>query len=146
MGLTDSDLCRCGAEQETSVHVWCECEDLATLRHICLGSFFLGPKNVRSLSLGEIWNCIKVRGLPWLGHQCKGHKGTVKDYIRRNRKGSNPRTVVCIKYGQAGVATGGSEQLSTAIQLLRRTTSKEIYKHVDVERTKYNLSELYKHR
>jgi hypothetical protein len=35
MGLVDSPLCRkCGAGEETSAHVLCECEALATLRHI----------------------------------------------------------------------------------------------------------------
>jgi len=53
MGLTDSPLCRrCGAEEEeTSVHVLCECEALVTSRHTYLGSFFLDPEDVKSLSL-----------------------------------------------------------------------------------------------
>jgi hypothetical protein len=55
MGLLDSPLCRkCGAGEETSAHVLCECEALATLRHICLGPFPLDPENVRGLSLGAI--------------------------------------------------------------------------------------------
>jgi hypothetical protein len=34
MGLIDSPLCRkCGAEDETSAHVLCQCEALASLRH-----------------------------------------------------------------------------------------------------------------
>jgi hypothetical protein len=60
MGLSDSPLCRkCGAEEETSAHVLCECEALATLRHTYLGSFFLDPEEVRGLSLGAIWNFNK---------------------------------------------------------------------------------------
>jgi hypothetical protein len=44
MGLMDSPSCRkCGAGEETSAHVLCECKALATLRHIYLGSFFSGP-------------------------------------------------------------------------------------------------------
>ena len=31
MGLSDSPLCRCGAEDETSAHNLCECEALASL-------------------------------------------------------------------------------------------------------------------
>jgi hypothetical protein len=32
MGLTNSPFCRrCGVEEETSAHVWCECEALASL-------------------------------------------------------------------------------------------------------------------
>ena len=37
-----ANLC-CGTEEETSVHVLCECEALASLRHTYLGSFFLDP-------------------------------------------------------------------------------------------------------
>jgi hypothetical protein len=52
MGLLDSPLCgKCGAGEETSAHVLCECEALATLRHIYLGSFLLDPEDVRGLSL-----------------------------------------------------------------------------------------------
>jgi len=40
--LTDNPLRRrCGAEEETSSHVLCECEDLDLLRHTYLGSFFI---------------------------------------------------------------------------------------------------------
>jgi hypothetical protein len=64
MGLADSPLCRkCGAGEETSAHVLCECEALATLRHICLGSFCLDPENVRDLSLRAIWNFFRRTGL-----------------------------------------------------------------------------------
>jgi len=41
-----------------------ECEALASLRHAYLGSFFLEPKDIKSLSLGAIWNYSKVTGLP----------------------------------------------------------------------------------
>ena len=42
MGLSDNPLCRrCGAEDETSAHILCECEALASPRHANLGSFFL---------------------------------------------------------------------------------------------------------
>ena len=64
MGLSDSPLCRkCGAEDETSAHVLCECEALATHRHTYLGSFFLKPEDVRELSLGVIWTFITRTGL-----------------------------------------------------------------------------------
>jgi len=40
MGLSDSPLCRmCGAEDETSAHIRCECEALTSLRLAYLGSF-----------------------------------------------------------------------------------------------------------
>jgi len=48
MGLSDSPLCRrCGAEDETSAHFLCECEPLASLRHVHLGFFFLEPEDSR---------------------------------------------------------------------------------------------------
>ena len=57
MGLIDSPLCgRYGAEEETSTHVLCECEAMATLRHTYLGSFSLDSEDVGSLSVGAVWN------------------------------------------------------------------------------------------
>jgi len=53
--LLDSPLCRkCGVRGETSAHILCECETLASLRHAYLGSFFLEPEDIRSLGLGAI--------------------------------------------------------------------------------------------
>jgi len=53
LGLLDSPLCRkCGVGEETSAHILCECEILASLRHAHLGSFFLEPEDIRRLSLG----------------------------------------------------------------------------------------------
>jgi len=64
-GLSGSPLCRrCGAEEETSAHILCECEALASLRHAYLGSFFLEPEDIKSISLGVIWKFSKVTGLP----------------------------------------------------------------------------------
>ena len=73
MGLSDSPLCRCGAQDETSAHILCECEALASLRHVYQGSF-LEPQDIKSISLGAIWNFSKVTRLPWTG---MGHKGPV---------------------------------------------------------------------
>jgi hypothetical protein len=65
MGLSESPLCRrCGAEEETSVHILFECEALASLRHVYLGSFFLEPEDTKSIRLGAIWKFSKVTGLP----------------------------------------------------------------------------------
>jgi hypothetical protein len=65
MGLLDGPLCRrCGAEDETSAHILCECEALASLRHVYLGSFFLETEDIKSINLGAIWNFSKVTGLP----------------------------------------------------------------------------------
>jgi hypothetical protein len=51
MGLSSNSTCKkSGTEEETSVHVLCECEDLASLRHAYLGS------------MGAIWNVGKGTG------------------------------------------------------------------------------------
>ena len=63
MWLSDSPLCRrCGAEDETSAHILCECEALASLRHAYLGSF-LEPEDIKIISLGANWNFSKSTGL-----------------------------------------------------------------------------------
>ena len=36
------------------VHILCECEALASLRHAYLGSFFLDPEDIRELGVGAI--------------------------------------------------------------------------------------------
>jgi hypothetical protein len=65
MGLSNSPLCvRCGAEDETSAHVVCESEALASFIHVYLGYFFLKPEDIKSIRLGAIWNFSKVTGLP----------------------------------------------------------------------------------
>ena len=43
-----------------------------------LGYFFLDLENVRSLSLGAIWNFGKGTGLPWLGIRLWGTTGLSK--------------------------------------------------------------------
>jgi hypothetical protein len=75
LGLQDSPLCRkCGVMEETSAHILCECETLASLRHAHLGSLFLEPEDIQSISLGAIWSFSNASGLPWLD---MGHKGPV---------------------------------------------------------------------
>jgi molybdopterin converting factor small subunit len=54
---------KCGTEEETSVHILCECEALASLRHKYLGSFFLDPEDIRKLIMGAIWKFAKGTGL-----------------------------------------------------------------------------------
>jgi hypothetical protein len=64
IGLSDSSQGRrFGAEDETSAHILCECEALASLRHVYLGSF-LEPEDMKSMSMGAIWNFNKATGLP----------------------------------------------------------------------------------
>jgi hypothetical protein len=55
----------------TLIRHLCQCETLASLRHVYLGSFFLEPEDVKSIRLGTIWNFSKVTGLPCIG---MGHK------------------------------------------------------------------------
>jgi hypothetical protein len=65
MGLSCNPLRRrCGAEEETSIHILLEGEALALLRHVHLGSFFLDPEDIKSLCLGAFWNFNKGAGLP----------------------------------------------------------------------------------
>jgi len=63
MGLTVSHLFRgCGTQEETSAHIMYECEALASHSHTYLGSFFLDPDKMKSLSLGATWNFSKEQG------------------------------------------------------------------------------------
>jgi len=65
LGLLDSPQCRsCGVKEETSAHIFCKCEALASFRHAYPGSFFLEPEDIKNISLGVIWNFSKVPGLP----------------------------------------------------------------------------------
>jgi ribonuclease HI len=62
--LVDSPLCRrCGVKEETSAHILCECEALASLRHTYLGSFFLEPEDIRHISLGAVCGYGRATGL-----------------------------------------------------------------------------------
>jgi hypothetical protein len=59
------------------------------------GFVFMGPEDVRSVSLGAIWNFSKGTGLPWQGHLVMGNKGLVqKAYVHQDRKDSNQFTVL----------------------------------------------------
>jgi hypothetical protein len=64
MGLSNNPTCRKdGTEEETSVHILCECEALASVRQRYLGSFFLDPEDIRMLGVEAIWNFAKGTGL-----------------------------------------------------------------------------------
>jgi hypothetical protein len=63
MGLSNNPTCRIrGTEEEISVHILCECEALASLRHTHQRSF-LDPEDIRKLSTGATWNFAKGTGL-----------------------------------------------------------------------------------
>jgi len=60
LGLSSNPTCRkCVTEEETSVHILCECEALATLKPAYLGSFFSDPEDVTNKSMGAIWTLVK---------------------------------------------------------------------------------------
>jgi len=64
MGLSKKPTGRKGGtEEETSVHILCECEALASLRHAHLGSFYLDSEDIMNQSTGTIWNLSKGTGL-----------------------------------------------------------------------------------
>jgi len=64
MGIGNDPMCRkCGTEEESSVHILCECEALASHRYIYLGSFFLDPDDIKKLVVGAIWSFGKGTGL-----------------------------------------------------------------------------------
>jgi hypothetical protein len=58
-GLSDSPLCSCGAQDETSAHIHCECAALASLRHVYLGCCSLELEDINSIRLGAVWNFHK---------------------------------------------------------------------------------------
>ena len=72
LGLLGSPLCRRCGVKETSSHILCECEALASLRHKYLGSFFLEPEDIKSISLRAIWNFGNVTGTHELAWGTKG--------------------------------------------------------------------------
>ena len=76
MRLNSGPLCRrCGAEYETSAHILCECEALASLRHVYMGSFFLDLEHIKSLTMGAIWNFSEGTGFPCTGVSVWGTNG-----------------------------------------------------------------------
>jgi hypothetical protein len=79
MGVIYSLLCRrCETEEGSSAHVLYECDVLATLKHTHLSFFFLDPGDVRSQSLGKIWNFIKGTDLHDFHISLTGKKGLSK--------------------------------------------------------------------
>jgi hypothetical protein len=49
-------------EEETSVHILCECETLASLKLAHLCCFFLDPEDSRIVNIGATWNFGKGTG------------------------------------------------------------------------------------
>jgi len=62
-GVNNNPIYRkCGTEEETSVHVVCACEALASLRHSYLGCFFLDPEDITKLNKEPSGNLLKEQG------------------------------------------------------------------------------------
>jgi hypothetical protein len=63
MALSNNPTCRkCGAEEETSVHILYECEASASHRRANLGSFLMNSEDIRKLSLGATGTLVKEQG------------------------------------------------------------------------------------
>jgi len=94
MGLLDSPVCRgCGAEEEASADVLCECEALATLKHTYLAYFFLDPEDFGSLNLRTIWQSetsLKKQVCHGLDTNLRGTKVLSKTYVHRDHRGLDP--------------------------------------------------------
>jgi hypothetical protein len=79
MGLSNNPAYRkCGTEEETSVHILCECEALASLRHTHLASSFLDPEDIRKLSIGAIWNFTQGTVLLWFSTEHRAQRACPK--------------------------------------------------------------------
>jgi hypothetical protein len=78
MRLIDRPLFRCGAEQESSAHVLCEYEDLASLRHTYLGSLFLDPEDVKVQVWGQSGTLVKEQGFHDMDNKLWGTEGLPK--------------------------------------------------------------------
>jgi len=76
MVLTNRPLCwRCGVQDETTAHILCESEVLASPRQAYLGFFSLDPEDIKGLILGAE-TLAKEQGFPnW--YQVTGHKESV---------------------------------------------------------------------
>jgi hypothetical protein len=90
MGLINSPIYRCAAVEETSAHVLCEHEALATLRHTYMSSFLFDPKDISSVSRGAIWNID-------LDISLKGTKGLSKGLRATGSKGLEPISYSTLK-------------------------------------------------
>jgi hypothetical protein len=70
-----------------SPHLYTPSRLLWPLLHARLGSIFLEPKDIQSITLGAIWNFSNASGLLWLDMR---HKGSVfKVLVHRSREVPN---------------------------------------------------------
>jgi len=89
MGLVNNLTCRkCGTEEETSVHILCECEALVSLRHAYLGSFFFGPRGYYESKAGGHLE----QGSSQIFSNYAAERACFKVWVDRARLGSYPST------------------------------------------------------
>jgi len=70
MGLYNNSTCgNCCTEEETSVHILCEYESLASLKHTHLRSFFLDPEDIRKLSGNLLTEQVSSKLVENMGHK-----------------------------------------------------------------------------
>ena len=100
------------------------------LRHTYLGSFSLDPKDIRSLSLGTIWNFSKSTGLPWLWLQSMGLKGSVKGLCMLRPKGLKP--IICCILFYLCLLNTGSTNSPTAATLQKSSPHSHMYWRLDI--------------
>ena len=78
MGLANSPLCRRrGAQEETSAHVFCECEASGSLRRACLGPFSWIRRMLRASNSGGQLQLQDRNRAPMTFSQIMGQKGSV---------------------------------------------------------------------
>jgi len=90
MELIYSPLCRCEEEEETSAHILCECEALASFRHAHLDSLLLDPEDIKRQSLGPSRTSVKEQGSLDLASHYAAQRVRFKALVYRDCKGSNP--------------------------------------------------------
>jgi len=62
-GIGNDHRCRkYGTGEETSIHILCECETLASLRYTYLGYFYLDPDNIKKLGVGSSGILVTPQG------------------------------------------------------------------------------------
>jgi len=93
MRLSSNPTCgKCGTEEETSVHILCECEALASLRHAHLVTLFLDPENIMNLSMGgSSGTLVKEQGSFKLVSVYGAQRAYFKIWVHRARKCSKPK-------------------------------------------------------
>jgi len=62
-------------------------------KHAHFGSFFLAPKNVKSLRLVQTVSAVNEQGCHNLASAYGAQRDSLKGWVYRERRGSNPLTI-----------------------------------------------------